>query len=80
MMAFFEPFVHTLFSWKDYDEFRKMMEERGTIERLLRRIEELDSETQAKEKVLKEERKLKKKKEWREKSFKEKVRYFLIGR
>ena len=80
MMAFFEPFVQTLFSWKDYDEFRKMMEERGTIERLLRRIEELDSETQAKEKVLKEERKLKKKKEWREKSFKEKVRYFLIGR
>ncbi len=80
MMAFFEPFVQTLFSWKDYDEFRKMMEERGTIERLLRRIEELDSEAQAKEKVLKEERKLKKKKEWREKSFKEKVRYFLIGK
>ena len=80
MMAFFEPFVQTLFSWKDYDEFRKMMEERGTIERLLRRIEEVDSVAQAKEKVLKEERKLKKKKEWREKSFKEKVRYFLIGR
>jgi hypothetical protein len=80
MMAFFEPFVQTLFSWKDYDEFRKMMEERGTIERLLRRIEELDSEAQVKEKVLKEERKLKKKKEWREKNFKEKVRYFLIGR
>ena len=80
MMAFFEPFVQTLFSWKDYDEIRRMMEERGTVERLLRRIEELDSETQAKEKVLKEERKLKKKKEWREKSFKEKVRYFLIGR
>jgi hypothetical protein len=80
MMAFFEPFVQALFSWKDYDEFRKMMEDRGTIERLLRRIEELDSETQAKEKVLKEERKLKKKKEWREKNFKEKVRYFLIGK
>jgi hypothetical protein len=29
---------------------------------------------------LKEERKLKKKKEWRGKSFKEKVRYFLIGK
>jgi hypothetical protein len=57
-----------------------MMEERGTIERLLRRIEEVDSVAQAKEKVLKEERKLKKKKEWREKSLKEKVRYFLIGR
>jgi hypothetical protein len=27
MLVFFEPFVQTLFSWKDYDEFRKMMEE-----------------------------------------------------
>jgi hypothetical protein len=80
MMAFFEPFVQTIFSWKDYDEFRKMMEERGTIERLLRKIEALDSEAQVKEKALKAERKLKRKKEWREKSFKEKVRYLLIGR
>ena len=80
MMAFFEPFVQTLFSWKDYDEFRKMMEERGTVEKLLRRIEELDSEAQAKEKTLKAERKLKRKKEWRGKSFKEKVKYFLIGK
>jgi hypothetical protein len=80
MMAFFEPFVQTLFSWKDYDEFRKMMEERETIERLLRKIEELDSEAQAKEKVLKAERKLKRKKEWREKNFKEKIKYFLIGK
>jgi len=80
MMAFFEPFVQTLFSWKDYDEFRRMMEERGTIEKLLQKIEQLDTEAQAKEKALKQERKLKRKKEWREKSFKEKVRYFLIGR
>ena len=80
MMAFFEPFVQTVFSWKDYDEFRRMMEERGTVEKLLQKIEQLDIETQAKEKALKQERKLKKKKEWREKSFKEKVRYFLIGR
>ncbi|MCK4385299.1 MAG: hypothetical protein KAW52_03460 [candidate division Zixibacteria bacterium] len=80
MMAFFEPFVQTVFSWKDYDEFRRMMEQRGTIEKLLQKIEQLDIETQAKEKALKQERKLKKKKEWREKSFKEKVRYFLIGR
>jgi hypothetical protein len=80
MMAFFEPFVQTLFSWKDYDEFRKMMEERGTVERLLRRIEGLDVEAQAKEKTSKAERKLKRKKEWRAKSFTEKVRYFLIGK
>ena len=80
MMAFFEPFVQTVFSWKDYDEFRKMMEERGTVEKLLQKIEQLDSEAQAKEKASKDERKLKRKKEWREKTFKEKVRYILIGR
>jgi hypothetical protein len=80
MMAFFEPFVHALFSWKDYDEVRKMMEERGTVEKLLQRIEQLDSETEEKEKVLKKERKLRRKREWGEKSFREKVRYILIGR
>ncbi|MCK4426923.1 MAG: hypothetical protein KAW16_00410 [candidate division Zixibacteria bacterium] len=80
MMAFFEPFVQTIFSWKDYDEFRRMMEERGTIEKLLQKIEQLDAETQAKEKTLKQERKSKKKKVWREKTFKEKVRYILIGK
>ena len=80
MMAFFEPFVHALFSWKDYDEVRKMMEERGTVEKLLQRIEQFDSETEEKEKVLKKERKLRRKREWGEKSLKEKVRYILIGR
>lgn len=80
MMAFFEPFVQTVFSWKDYDEFRRMMEQRGTIEKLLQKIEQLDTETQAKEKTLKQERKSKKKKVWREKTFKEKVRYILIGK
>lgn len=63
MMAFFEPFVQTLFSWKDYEEFRKMMEERGTIELLLQRIEKLEAEAEKKEKEekkrLKEERKRK---------------------
>lgn len=63
MMAFFEPFVQTLFSWKDYEEFRKMMEERGTLELLLLRIEEFEAEAEKKEKEekkrLKEERKRK---------------------
>ena len=80
MMAFFEPFVQAIFSWKDYDEFRRMMEERGTVERLLQRIEALDSEAQEKEKALKKERKLQRKKQWREKNLKEKIRYILIGR
>lgn len=63
MLVFFEPFVQTLFSWKDYDEFRKMMEERGNIERLLQTIEKFDSEAQVREKEekkrIKEERKRK---------------------
>ncbi|NIM97654.1 MAG: hypothetical protein GTO24_06110 [candidate division Zixibacteria bacterium] len=80
MMAFFEPMFQAVFSWKDYDEFRIMMEERGTVERLLRRIEQLDAEAQEKEKSSKKERKLQRKKQWREKNLKEKVRYILIGR
>ncbi len=63
MMAFFEPFVQTLFSVKDYEEFRQMMERRGTIELLLVRIEKFESEAETKEKErkkrLKEERRRK---------------------
>jgi hypothetical protein len=63
MMAFFEPFVQTVFSWKDYEEFREMMEHRGTIELLLQRIEKFEGEAERKEKEkkkkLKEERKRK---------------------
>lgn len=80
MMAFFEPFVQTLFSWKDYDEFRKMMEERETIERLLQKIEQLDAEALSKEKFTKQERKLKRKEEWRKRNLKEKLKYLLIGK
>jgi len=80
MMAFFEPFVQTIFSWKDYDEFRRMMEERETVERLLQKIEQLDAEAQNKEKAMKQERKLKRKEEWRKRNFKEKLKYLLIGK
>ena len=57
MMVFFEPFVQTLFSWKDYDEFRKIMEERENVERLLQTIEKFDAEALAKEKEDKKKRK-----------------------
>jgi hypothetical protein len=79
-MAFFEPFVQTLFNWKDYDECRRMMEDRQTVERLLQKIELLDSEALAKEKELKKERKSQRKKQWREKSLKQKIKYILIGK
>lgn len=80
MMVFFEPFVQTLFSWKDYDELRKMMEERETVERLLQKIEQIDAEAFAQEKESKRQRKLRNKEEWKKKSLKEKIRYFLIGK
>jgi len=80
MMAFFEPMFQAVFSWKDYDEFRMMMEERGTVERLLQRIEKLDSEAEEKERVQKKERKQTRKAEWKSKTFREKVRYILVGK
>ena len=57
MLVFFEPFVQTLFSWKEYDEFRKIMEERENVERLLQTIEKFDAEASAKEKEDKKKRK-----------------------
>lgn len=80
MMVFFEPFVQALFSWKDYDELRRMMEERETVEKLLQKIEQIDAEAFAREKESKKERKLRKKEEWKKKNLKEKIRYFLIGK
>jgi hypothetical protein len=49
-LVFFEPFVQTLFNFKDYDTFREMMENRENVERLLLKIEELDADALQKEK------------------------------
>jgi len=65
MLVFFEPFVQTLFSWKDYDEFRKMMEERENTERLLQTIEKFEAEAFTKEKEDKKRRKEERKKKGR---------------
>jgi hypothetical protein len=40
VLVFFAPIVRTIYSAPDYDEFVALMEERGNIEVLLRRIEE----------------------------------------
>ncbi len=61
MLVFFEPFVQTLFTVKDYNEFVRMMEERENVERLLQRIEKLDAEVLQKEKDEKRKRKEEKK-------------------
>jgi hypothetical protein len=48
-MVFFEPFVQTIFNFKDYDTLRIMMEKRENVERLLLKIEELDAAALRKE-------------------------------
>ncbi|MEW5701329.1 MAG: hypothetical protein AB1792_03775 [Candidatus Zixiibacteriota bacterium] len=55
-MVFFEPFVQTLFNFKDYDTFREMMEKRENVERLLQKIEELDAVALAAEEAARRER------------------------
>src|SRR5436309_11873197 len=39
LLVFFAPIVNSLFTIKDYDDFVKLMEERGNVEILLERIE-----------------------------------------
>jgi len=42
-MVFFEPIVQTLFNFRDYDTFRRAMERRENVERLLQKIEAADA-------------------------------------
>jgi hypothetical protein len=55
-LIFFEPFVQTIFNFKDYDTFREMMERRENVERLLQKIEELDAAALAAEKEARHQR------------------------
>ncbi len=55
-MIFFEPFIQTIFDFKDYDTFRIMMEKRENTERLLLKIEELDADAADAEKRARSER------------------------
>lgn len=43
-MVFFEPIIQSVFSFQNYEEYRKLLERRDTIEHLLIRIEALDAE------------------------------------
>ena len=40
VLVFFAPIVRTIYTGPDYDEFVALMEERGNVELLLRRIEQ----------------------------------------
>lgn len=57
VMVFFEPIIQSLFSFKNYDEYRKLLERRDTIEHLLVRIEAQDAERRQKEKEARRKRK-----------------------
>lgn len=70
VLVFLEPFMHAILkSVKDYNLFRKMMEKRDNVERLLQKIEELDAIQVQKEREYKKkhkaERKAKRKRFWR---------------
>lgn len=42
-MVFFEPIVQSVFNFKEYDIFRRAMERRENVERLLQKIEAADA-------------------------------------
>lgn len=70
VMVFLEPFMQAILrSVNDYNLFRKMMEKRDNVERLLQKIEELDAIQMQKERELKKkhkaEKKAKRKRFWR---------------
>lgn len=63
-MIFFEPFIQTIFDFKDYDTFRLMMEKRENTERLLLKIEELDADAADAEKSARAERRRTRGRRW----------------
>jgi len=62
LLIFLEPFVQTLFNFRQYQRFAFLMEDRANWERLIRRVEELEAEQSEREKQAKREKKAKKKK------------------
>lgn len=79
VMVFFEPFVGAIFNFRtmnmsgiqlsEYDLFRRMMEKRDNVERLLQKIEELDAIQFQKEREIRRkyraEKKARRKRFWR---------------
>lgn len=63
LLVFLEPFIQTLFNFKQYQRFAFLMENRDNWERLLRKIEDLEEEVKLREKEDKKARKEKKKKD-----------------
>ena len=53
LLIFLEPFVQTLFNFKQYQRFAILMEDRNNWEKLVRRIEDLEADYTEKEKQAK---------------------------
>ena len=62
LLIFLEPFIQTLFNFRQYQRFAFLMEDRSNWERLIRKVEDLEAEYTEKEKQAKKEAKAKKKK------------------
>jgi hypothetical protein len=45
-LAFFEPIVRGMFDWPAYTEFAQMLERRGSVEAIIKAIEEIEAEQQ----------------------------------
>ncbi len=63
LLVFLEPFIQTLFNFKQYQRFAFLMENRENWERLLRKIEDTEEEVKQLEKEEKKTRKENKKKD-----------------
>jgi hypothetical protein len=73
-MAFLQPFATAIFTWKDYEEFRVILEDRRSIEALIYHIEELEDIRRIEFKERKKQAKeLKKQKKEEKKRRKEKL-------
>ena len=62
LLIFLEPFIQTLFNFRQYQRFAFLMEDRSNWERLIRKVEDLEAEYTEKEKQAKKEAKAKKEK------------------
>lgn len=63
LLVFLEPFIQTLFNFKQYQRFAFLMENRDNWERLLRRIEDMEEEVKLREREEKQKKKENKKKD-----------------
>jgi hypothetical protein len=50
LLVFLQPFVQAFLTIRSYERFSQLMEDRQNVERLIRRVEELDEDLRAKEK------------------------------